>query len=125
MSQKTGVAPMYSTTFAVETQVKPGTMTSSPGFNPERGDGDMKRRRARARCDRMVGAGEGTKLLLELCDEWALHDPAGLEGALDCLELLRSEERHRDRDPRLCDLGVARGHYDVWETSSPSPRSRS
>ena len=34
MSQKTGRAPMYSTTLAVATQVKAGTMTSSPGFNP-------------------------------------------------------------------------------------------
>ena len=32
MSQKTGRAPMYSTTFAVEIHVNPGTMTSSPGF---------------------------------------------------------------------------------------------
>src|ERR1700730_4528521 len=33
-SQNTGLAPMYSTTFAVETHVNAGTMTSSPGFNP-------------------------------------------------------------------------------------------
>src|SRR6187401_2022181 len=32
MSQKTGFAPRYSTTLAVETQVKAGTITSSPGF---------------------------------------------------------------------------------------------
>jgi len=34
MSQKTGFAPRYSTTFAVETQVKAGTSTSSPGESP-------------------------------------------------------------------------------------------
>ena len=33
-SQKTGFAPMYSTTLAVATHVNAGTMTSSPGFSP-------------------------------------------------------------------------------------------
>ena len=34
MSQKIGLAPIYSTTLAVETQVKAGKMTSSPGLSP-------------------------------------------------------------------------------------------
>lgn len=34
MSQKTGFAPMYLTTLAVEIHVKPGTITSSPGPRP-------------------------------------------------------------------------------------------
>ncbi len=44
-SQKTGVAPMYSTTLAVETHVKAGTITSSPGERP---------RTATARCRAVV-----------------------------------------------------------------------
>jgi hypothetical protein len=44
-SQKIGVAPMYSTTLAVETQVNAGTTTSSPGFSP---------RTATARCSAVV-----------------------------------------------------------------------
>src|SRR5262245_28505716 len=44
-SQKTGFAPMYSTTLAVETQVKAGTITSSPGFSPSA---------ATARCSAVV-----------------------------------------------------------------------
>ncbi len=52
-SQNTGVAPMYSTTFAVETQVNAGTITSSPGLEIERGDREVQRGRARARGDRV------------------------------------------------------------------------
>ena len=33
-SAKIGFAPQYSTTLAVDIQVKDGTMTSSPGFTP-------------------------------------------------------------------------------------------
>ena len=44
-SQKRGVAPMYSTTLAVETQVNAGTITSSPGLSP---------RTATARCSAVV-----------------------------------------------------------------------
>ena len=33
-SQNTGFAPIYSTTFAVETHVNAGTTTSSPGPSP-------------------------------------------------------------------------------------------
>ena len=45
MSQKIGLAPMYSTTFAVDTQVNAGTITSSPGFSPSA---------ATARCNAVV-----------------------------------------------------------------------
>ena len=91
-SQKTGVAPMYSTTLAVETQVKAGTMTSSPGLRPSA---------ATAMCSAVVhelvatacgGAGVGREALLELLDERALHDPAALERQLDGAQLLGAED---------------------------------
>ena len=68
------------------------------GTDVERHHRDLQRRRARARCDRVLGAGVRSELLLELGDERALDDPAGLKRPLHGTELLLAEERLGDRD---------------------------
>ena len=97
-SQNTGVAPMSSTTFAVETHVNAGTITSSPGETPSA---------ATMRCSALVhdvaatACGAPTyaaEALLELLDERPLEHVAALERLLDRAKLLGPEERPRDRD---------------------------
>ena len=96
MSQNTGVAPMYSTTFAVATQVKAGTMTSSPGSRPSArprcAAPSCTTCRDRVRCADVRGEERSNS---PTCGP--LHDPAGLE-RLHSAQLFLAEDGLRDRD---------------------------
>ena len=98
MSTKFGVAPWYSTTFAVEIQVKAGTITSSPGPSPSAATAKCRAVVPELVAGRVRGAVVLGECELEALDVRALHDPARLERELHGAPLLFAEIRLGNRD---------------------------
>ena len=100
-STKTGVAPQWTTTFAVAGQVIGVVMTSSPGPIVAASESQMERRRAGGERHRMLGADVLGEAPLELPGAGAGRDPAGLERLDDGLDLLGADRRRLEAEQGL------------------------
>jgi len=100
ISQKTGLAPMYSTTLAVETPVKAGTMTSSPCLSPS-----IATERCGAAVQEVVvienaGFCKIGKFLFKLLYKWILHYPTSFQGFDNNIYLFITKKGFGNRDWR-------------------------
>ena len=93
-----GVAPQNSTAWAVAVWVCAGTMTSSPGFKPERVVGEVHARRAGRDADGVRRAGEGGEVGLEGLGAGAMHEDAATQHLLHGTKLGLADDRAPEGD---------------------------
>ena len=100
-STKTGVAPQWTTTFAVAGHVMGVVITSSPGPIVGGEQRQVERRRAGSERHRMLRADVLGEAPLELSGAGTGRDPAGLERLDDRLDFLRPDGRRLEAEQRL------------------------
>ena len=111
MSAKTGVAPVWTITFAVAGQVIEVVITSSPGPIAERDEREVHRRRAGGDRQRVLGARVLGEAALELGGARPGRQPARADRVGDGGDLLVADRRRLEAEeglPSRRQLG--RGH---------------